>query len=704
MGFRRAGGFAAASLILLGAVPAASAAAPKPAYVDGEVVVTHYPPGGNDDLLTAGLGAGGLRTPPVPGAPTPTVTDPQDPAQLRRLAIFNNYKALVDTTPTGGFGTLYGPTVDRPGEAGPDGQVYGWEYLAFARDGGGDRKVTVMVQIPSFFGKDRRPACVVTAPSSGSRGVYGAIGTAGEWGLKKGCAVAYTDKGTGIGAHDLQNDTVTLLRGQRVPEDEAGDRSNFTAGVSERERLAFAAAFPNRWAWKHAHSQDNPEKDWDEDVLRSIEFAFWALEDRFGGQFDAASTLVIGSSVSNGGGASLRAAEIASPAGLIDGAVVSEPNVTPRFDPRFGIRQPDGSVLHAHSRPLYDYLSVVDLYQGCANRPFLGAPGVPAISPLVVPVDAASADRRCESLREAGLLRRADPVEAQARINAHGLLAAQNVLAPSYWSFYVAQAVTLTYANAYARASVLDNLCGYSFAPASLAAPTPGPTPPTAPLLFGLGNGIPPTGGIAPVNNLSPGGPLYDPGSGSPSFQGRLDQNLEGAACLRSLWPLPPQARVGREASLRDRVRVLRGVGQILADGRLHGTPTIILHGRDDALIAPNHSSRAYYGLNLLNEGQDAPTRYYEVTNAQHFDAFLPLEGYSTRYLPLHHYFLEALDLMWAHLTAGQPLPASQVVRTTPRAAATETVTRESNVPDVAASPAAGDAITFERRVLSVPN
>mgnify|MGYP003349286586 CR=1 FL=1 len=35
-----------------------------------------------------------------------------------------------------------------------------------------------------------------TATSSGSRGVYGAIST-GEWGLKKGCAVAYTDKGTG---------------------------------------------------------------------------------------------------------------------------------------------------------------------------------------------------------------------------------------------------------------------------------------------------------------------------------------------------------------------------------------------------------------------------------------------------------------------------------------------------------------------------
>lgn len=694
-------GLAAMGLIAsLGWSGATAAAAPG--FVEGEVVVTHYPPGGNDDLLTAGLGSGGLQTPPVPGAPQPTVTDPRDPAQLRRLAIFNNYKALVDTTLTGGFDSLYGPKVGKPKGAGPDGQIWGWEYLAFARDERRhDRKVTVMVQIPSFFGQGKRPPCIVTAPSSGSRGVYGAIGTAGEWGLKKGCAVAYTDKGTGIGAHDLQNDVVTLLRGQRVPEDEAGNASNFTAEISERQRLAYVAAFPNRWAWKHAHSQDNPEKDWGRDVLRSIDFAFWALADRFGRRFDARNTLVIGSSVSNGGGASLRAAEEAGP-GLIDGVVVSEPNVTPRFDPRFGIAQPDGSVLHRHSRPLYDYLSVIDLYQGCANRPYLDDPGAPFVSPAVVPMDTGTAENRCEALEAAGLLPDADPAKAQERINRYGILAAQNILAPSYWSFYVVQAVTLTYANAYARASVLDNLCGFSFAPASLAAPAPGPTPATAPLLFGLANGIPPTGGIAPINEESPDGPLYDPVSRSNAFGALADQNLEGAACLRSLWPLRPQAEGGRKASLRDRLRLVRSIGQLLADGRLEGTPTILLHGRDDALIAPNHSSRAYYGLNLLNEGPDAPTRYYEVTNAQHFDAFLPLPGYSTRYLPLHHYFLGALDLMWDHLTAGKPLPASQVVRTVPRAAGAAIT--PANVPPVAGTPGGGDAIRFDGRILRIPN
>ena len=55
----------------------------------------------------------------------------------------------------------------------------------------------------------------MTATSSGSRGVYGAIGSAGEWGLKRGCAVAYTDKGTGTGFHDLATDTVNLQNGVR---------------------------------------------------------------------------------------------------------------------------------------------------------------------------------------------------------------------------------------------------------------------------------------------------------------------------------------------------------------------------------------------------------------------------------------------------------------------------------------------------------
>ncbi|MGE3295218.1 MAG: 3-hydroxybutyrate oligomer hydrolase family protein [Geminicoccaceae bacterium] len=643
-----------------------------------DVVVTHYPAGSGDDLLTAGLGAAGLQ------GVAPAVTDATDPAQLRRLAIYNNYRALVDVSAAGGYGSLYGPTVAPPAQAGPDGQIYGWEYLTYAH--GGD-KVTMMVQIPDFFGQGGRPACIVTGPSSGSRGVYGAIGTSGEWGLKQGCAVAYTDKGTGIGAHDLQNGTVTTLRGVRESVAEAGRDSNFTAKVPRRELKRYLDRLPDRWAWKQAHSQANPEADWDRDVLDSIEFAFWALQDRFGRPFGPKNTLVIASSVSNGGAASLRAAEIARP-GLIDGVVVSEPNVNPVYDPRFGIQQGDGPVLHRHSRPLYDYLSVANLYQACAN-----------LAEPTAPFNLAPSAARCQSLRDAGLLDAADPAdwpaEAQARLNGYGLLPEQNVAAPSYWSFYVPQAVVVTYANAYSRAAVTANLCAYSFAAASAASPTPGVLPATsAAQLFATANGIPPTGGIGAINDLAPGGPRFDPVS-------TPDQNLDGAVCLRSLWLGGPQADSGRKAPLPYRLRLGVGVAQILASGRLHGTPTIILHGRSDALIAPNHSSRAYYGLNRLRDGNGAPTRYYEVTNAQHLDAFNSLPGYSERFIPLHKYFVDALDLMWAHLTAGDALPPSQVVTTTPRAGGAPITA--ANVPPIATNPGT-EAIGFTGNVVRIPD
>jgi hydroxybutyrate-dimer hydrolase len=64
--------------------------------------------GSSDDLLTAGLGKSGLASKDAPGyanASAPT------PAELRKNAIWANYRALVDMTAGGGYGTLYGPNV-----------------------------------------------------------------------------------------------------------------------------------------------------------------------------------------------------------------------------------------------------------------------------------------------------------------------------------------------------------------------------------------------------------------------------------------------------------------------------------------------------------------------------------------------------------------------------------------------------------------
>ena len=202
-----------------------SAGPAKPGFIHGEVLITGYPEGGGDDLLTGGLGAARLAD------PTPVMPNPVDAATLRTAVIYNNYRALVDTSSGGGYGRLYGPLVP-PTTADAVGKIYGVEYLAFAKGRGGDQNITLLVQIPDAF--DPTKACIVTGPSSGSRGVYGAIGTSGEWGLKHGCAVAYTDKGTGTGAHNLELDTVGRLQGERTDADAAGEFSSFTADVERR--------------------------------------------------------------------------------------------------------------------------------------------------------------------------------------------------------------------------------------------------------------------------------------------------------------------------------------------------------------------------------------------------------------------------------------------------------------------------------------
>ncbi|MFO1037199.1 MAG: 3-hydroxybutyrate oligomer hydrolase family protein [Geminicoccaceae bacterium] len=649
---------------------------------------------GPNDLLTAGLGVAGLQS-----ATAPSVSATPTDEELRTLAIWSNYRALVDTSTAGGFGVLYGPTI-APTKAEPaTGKVYGIEYLAYAR---GRQNVTMMVQIPDGF--DPAKACIVTAPSSGSRGVYGAIGTAGEWGLKNGCAVAYTDKGTGTGAHDLHDDTVSLLRGRRVPADEAGRRSNFTAPISDRERTEFDAAFPYRFAWKHAHSRTNPEASWDEDVLQALDFAFWVLNREKGPRkYGPGNTIVIASSVSNGGGASLRAAE-AAPRGLIDAVVVSEPNVNPRYSSRFVIKQGNGPALIRHSRPLFDYVTRVNLLQTCAN---LAASNASApFNPVATASSVPFAENRCRSLAEAGVLEGTEPAgwpdEAQRLINAYGILPAQNIAAPAYSGFYVQQAVAVTYANAYARASVKDDLCAFSFAAVASGVPAPLPDASEA-ILFGVGNGIPPTGGVQVINDANPApvGPLLDQISTSPTF-GRADLNLDGALCLRSL-DRGDEFTKGRRAPLKDRLRVWAGVRQILADGKLGGIPTVIVHGRSDALVQPNHSSRAYYALSLLADGRRSRIRYWEVTNAQHLDAFNALPGLSSSFVPLHYYFMKAMDLVYGSLTdrSAPALPPSQVIRTTPRAGGAPITT--ANVPLPTAAPG-GDAITFDGRVLSIPD
>ena len=657
------------------------------AIVPGSVVTTTYD-GVTNDLLTAGLGAAGIASDLPPTiSPTPTAED------LRRLAVYTNYRALIDTTPGGGYGTFYGPSAPISGApiAGsapsPNGLIPGQETIAYAAGPGGTPKITLMVQLPASF--DPANACIVTAPSSGSRGIYGAIGTAGEWGLKHGCAVAYTDKGTGTGEDDLAQSLVTTLRGQLTPIADAGALSQFTAAITPAQRAAFTAAFPNRFAVKHAHSQVNPERDWGQDVLASVRFAFAIIHARYP-SVSRRNTIVIASSVSNGGGSSVRAVE-QDTEHLIDGLAVSEPNVNPIFLPTFTINQAGRAPVARHSRPLIDYITIQNVYEGCAAAAYTLAQA---------PFDYAPSPGRCASLAAAGLLQSttlaAQAAEAQAILNNYGILPEQNLVQPVLWFAYVEQSISVTYANAYGRFSVLDNLCGFSFAAtAATGAPTP-LAPAAEAALFGTSNGIPPSAGLNLVNNAA-------------NLEDRVstpDQDLAGALCLRALATGRNPATHAPLTFAQDiqALRIAEGVAEVLAFGDLHGTPALIVDGRSDDILPPNFVARAYYGLNQSVEGRRSNLHYYEVTNANHLDNIVALPGLDTTLIPLQRYFLEALDVMYAHLKTGAPLPPSQVVHTTPRGGTpgAAPVLTAANVPAISPTPGPA-AITFTGRSLEIP-
>jgi len=688
-------------------------AAVRPSFIVLEKTTAYD--GDADDLLTAGLGRSGLQN------AAPPVSTPPSAAQLRRLAIYTNYRALVDVTTDGGFGRLFGPNVDKDGQVtSGEGKIAGTETLAFIDDGTGRVKVTVAIQVPATF--DPLHPCIVLATSSGSRGVYGAIATAGEWGLKHGCAVAYNDKGTGTGADDLESDTVISIDGVRTPARDAAAISNFTADLTDGARAAFNAERPNRFAFKHAHSRQNVEKEWGEFGLKSIAYAFYVLNRQWATPTDPTplrpdTTLVIASSASNGAGAALLAAE-QDTEGLIDGVAVSEPQIVPpeKVDPPFAIQRGSGRAISNYGKSLDDYATYANLYQPCAalDASLADAPGIA----LLVGSYRDIAVRRCASLAAKGLLVATDlagqAAEALRALHEYGYEGDSDLLQVSHYMLAY-PSIALNYPLAHGRFGVEDGVCGYSYAATDPSTGAPRALPPSsADRLFALGNGIPPTAGIDIVNDRSPA-----KGGGSESMLDRLsvspstgvrDFNLDGALCLRGLAtgvdPLTKAALTGDARA--QALRVQTGMAEVRSTANLHGKPAIVVTGRSDALVPINHASRAYFGANRVVEGSASALTYYEVTNGQHFDGFLGVvDGYAPRYVPVHVYFNRAMDLLYAHLKSGVAIPASQVVRTTPRGTANGSHAAlpisDANVPPIAARPSSADAIVFQNGVVAIP-
>ncbi len=627
-----------------------------------------------DDLVTGGLGAEGML-----GTP-PGFADPLHPtaAELRRAALY----AYADKGQ--GFGRLYGPNIDETTRAVlPDhGKIAGEEYLAYADDGEARQNVAMLLQIPRDLSLQRR--CLVVVAISGTGGLFSDVVDFGYWGLRRHCAVVYTDKGQGNGFDFLEPDTVNLLDGRQVPAAEAGHAAQFRADLDTEARKEFLAEFPHRIAFKAAHSKQNPERDWTEDVLRAARFALYMLRQRSPG-FTPAGTLVIATGSSDGGGAVIRAAE-ADGEHLIDGVVARAPQVQIRTNEP--VRVIRGLVSRVGSgRPRLDYMTIAGLYQPCA---VVAVRSLPQYDPTSAEV------QRCASLHDTGLLR-SDGTERQAhealeRMHASGWDPEADILL-AYPSPDASEAMVAAYASGYGRFGVRDRLCGYSYAAVDRDGRPVAVSPAERAQIFAIAAGRIPAGTIELINDNDPTGPRQNTLSLSPNT-GRRDDNFAGALCVHHML-------LSRTLESK---RIEAGMAEVLASGKLDGTPAIIVHGRSDARVPAGLSSRPYVAWNSLADGETSSLRYVEVTNAGHFDTYTP--EIDTRVVPLAPYHLWALDAMWAHLTTGAPLPPDQVVRTKPRRDRTGAAPPLSaaNIPPIAADPAPRDRIVVSGGTIRIPN
>src|ERR1700682_463297 len=84
----------------------------QPSFIAVPPRTTTYD-GKSNDLLTGGLGKTELGN----AAHVFSFADPANPtaAELRSRAIYVKYRALIDPTASGGYGTFYGPNIDVNG-------------------------------------------------------------------------------------------------------------------------------------------------------------------------------------------------------------------------------------------------------------------------------------------------------------------------------------------------------------------------------------------------------------------------------------------------------------------------------------------------------------------------------------------------------------------------------------------------------------
>jgi hydroxybutyrate-dimer hydrolase len=566
-----------------------------PDFLAGSVRETVHRYG--DDLLSAALGLDGLRGQP------PAFNDPAAPTaqELRRRAIHANWRGIADLGPLGGYGSAYGAIPAVPGR----------EFSAFARVPGAASPHRVLVQMPDAF--DANARCLVVAASSGSRGVYGAIALAGAWGLPRGCAIAYTDKGTGSGYYDLDSQTGVALDGTRAD-----------SGALEFEPPHAPGA--SGVAIKHAHSGDHPEADWGRHMQQAAQFGLAMLDRAYPAQAPSTphNTRVIAAGLSNGAGAALLAAGLDSEH-MFSGVVALAPNIHVAGD----------------GRPLYDYASEAAVLMPCAlagarfgQVPLARQQGATPPAWLA----------RCARLHAQGVLAGADAA-AQARsaldmLRANGWDEPAIATAASTTAFDLWRALGATYASSYLRCSPGAMPAGFRYSAADASGAAIAADAATRAAWWADAGGIPPGAGVMLL-----GGTEMSP-----------DPTAPGVERLRALWN-------GDDADAR---ALREAVGATAAKTPRADLPIIVAHGEGDGLLPVAFSSMPY--IAALEAAGCKPV-FWRVPHAQHFDAFLALPAFGDGYVPLLPYGYAALDRMWAHLVQGGNLPASRRFATHPRGA-----------------------------------
>jgi hydroxybutyrate-dimer hydrolase len=518
--------------------------------------------GSDDDLLSAGLGLSGLQA--LIQAPLA----PLDWPARRRRAIHANWQGIAFLAlPDAGLSTA----LARP--------VSGREMHAHLRlaAGPGHR---VMLQVPDHF-DPHHPRVLVTA-ASGSRGVFGAIALAAPWGLPRGWAVVYTDKGCGTDWYDVDSGCAPDLLGAMTDEPSLQVFRPSAHGVPAHHVLI-----------PHAHSGVHPEAHWGEFVQQARRFAWAALDRLFPAQRPSQARrrrcLVVG--LSNGGAAVLRALADRADTGF-DGAVVLAPNVLPR----------------SGGRAFLDYASEAGLYLPLALQLPAFAAEAAAAEALLPNQLAQRAEVARAALQTLGR-RRPDPRQALRYLRRRGwprpTLGAA-VLSTLFDFWYAAAA---TYCSALACAGAATPPLGSGFAALGAAGEARASTDLERALWWSDSAGIVPGAGVG----------IVDPRPRAEQWV-LLHRLLHGA---------------GRDP------RIARGIAATRCGPPAPGVPLILIHGQRDGLIPPAFSSIPYERM-ANAAGSDLVV--WRPEDAPHFDAFLGLPGFGKGLSPLLPYAAEALD------------------------------------------------------------